>query len=73
MKRLNTAMVTLALSAIVAIATQTPAAASKAKIGILLPLTGPFSAVAETQKQGALFAAEVINKRGGRINSSSLR
>ncbi|MFL9823752.1 ABC transporter substrate-binding protein [Rhodoplanes sp. SY1] len=36
-----------------------------AKIGILLPLTGPFAAVAETQKQGALLAVDVINKRGG--------
>lgn len=35
------------------------------KIGILLPLTGTFGAVAETQKQGALLAIDVINKRGG--------
>ena len=35
------------------------------KVGILLPLTGPFAAVAETQKQGALLAVDVINKRGG--------
>jgi branched-chain amino acid transport system substrate-binding protein len=41
------------------------AAQSKAKIGILLPLTGPFAAVAETQKQGALLAIDVVNKRGG--------
>ena len=38
---------------------------SKIKVGILLPLTGPFAAVAETQKQGALLAVDVINKRGG--------
>ena len=38
---------------------------SKIKVGILLPLTGPFAAVAETQKQGALLAIDVINKRGG--------
>src|SRR6266568_5618044 len=37
----------------------------KVKIGILLPLTGPFAAVAETQKQGALLAIDVVNKRGG--------
>ena len=42
-----------------------PAAASKVKVGILLPLTGPFAAVAETQKQGALLAIDVVNKRGG--------
>lgn len=41
------------------------AAQSKTKVGILLPLTGPFAAVAETQKQGALLAVDVINKRGG--------
>ncbi|RAI38533.1 hypothetical protein CH341_27685 [Rhodoplanes roseus] len=31
----------------------------------MLPLTGPFAAVAETQKQGALLAVDVINKKGG--------
>jgi branched-chain amino acid transport system substrate-binding protein len=41
------------------------AEAAKAKIGILLPLTGTFAAVAETQKEGALLAVDVINKRGG--------
>ncbi len=35
------------------------------KVGILLPLTGTFAAVAETQKQGALLAIDVVNKRGG--------
>jgi ABC-type branched-subunit amino acid transport system substrate-binding protein len=38
---------------------------TKVKVGILLPLTGAFAAVAETQKQGALLAIDVINKRGG--------
>ena len=33
------------------------------KVGILLPLTGTFAAVAETQKQGALLAIDVINKQ----------
>jgi len=37
----------------------------KIKVGILLPLTGPFAAVAETQKEGALLAVDVINKKGG--------
>jgi len=37
----------------------------KVQIGILLPLTGTFAAVAETQKQGALLAVNVVNKRGG--------
>ena len=39
--------------------------AAKAKIGILLPLTGTFAAVAETQRDGALLAIDVVNKRGG--------
>ena len=37
----------------------------KIKVGILLPLTGTFAAVAETQKQGALLAIDVINQQGG--------
>jgi branched-chain amino acid transport system substrate-binding protein len=37
----------------------------KIKVGILLPLTGTFAAVAETQKQGALLAIDVVNARGG--------
>jgi branched-chain amino acid transport system substrate-binding protein len=37
----------------------------KIKVGILLPLTGTFAAVAETQRDGALLAIDVINKRGG--------
>lgn len=40
-------------------------AADKVKVGILLPLTGTFAAVAETQKEGALLAIDTINKRGG--------
>jgi branched-chain amino acid transport system substrate-binding protein len=35
------------------------------KVGILLPLTGTFAAVAETQRDGALLAIDVINKNGG--------
>ncbi|HEY5900165.1 MAG TPA: ABC transporter substrate-binding protein [Burkholderiales bacterium] len=38
---------------------------SEIKVGILLPLTGTFAAVAETQKEGALLAVEVVNRRGG--------
>jgi len=38
---------------------------NKIKVGILLPLTGTFAAVAETQRDGALLAVDVINKRGG--------
>jgi branched-chain amino acid transport system substrate-binding protein len=38
---------------------------TRIKVGILLPLTGTFAAVAETQRDGALLAIDVINKRGG--------
>ena len=41
------------------------AESAKVKVGILLPLTGTFAAVAETQKEGALLAVDVVNKRGG--------
>ena len=35
------------------------------KLGVLLPLTGIFAAVAETQKEGALLAVDEINAKGG--------
>jgi branched-chain amino acid transport system substrate-binding protein len=38
---------------------------NKVQVGILLPLTGTFAAVAETQRDGALLAVDVVNKRGG--------
>jgi len=38
---------------------------SSIKVGILLPLTGTFAAVAETQRDGALLAIDVINNKGG--------
>jgi len=38
---------------------------NKIKVGILLPLTGTFAAVAETQRDGALLAIDVVNKKGG--------
>ena len=37
----------------------------KIKVGILLPLTGTFAMVAETQRDGALLAVDVVNKKGG--------
>jgi branched-chain amino acid transport system substrate-binding protein len=55
----------LAAAAVCAAAITAIAAESKIKVGILLPLTGTFAAVAETQKEGALLAIDVINKRGG--------
>jgi len=38
---------------------------TKIKVGILLPLTGTFAAVAQTQRDGALLAVDVVNKKGG--------
>ena len=35
------------------------------KVGILLPLTGTFAMVAETQRDGALLAVDMVNKKGG--------
>jgi len=35
------------------------------KLGILLPFTGTFSAVAETQKEGSLQAVNEVNDKGG--------
>jgi ABC-type branched-subunit amino acid transport system substrate-binding protein len=43
----------------------TAVAADPVKVGILLPLTGTFAAVAQTQRDGALLAIDVINRRGG--------
>ncbi len=58
----------LAAAAVTSTLGHGPAAAAEPthiKVGILLPLTGTFAAVAETQKQGALLAVDVINGRGG--------
>jgi ABC-type branched-subunit amino acid transport system substrate-binding protein len=50
----------------IAISGAAPAAdPASIKVGILLPLTGTFAAVAETQKEGAMLAIDVVNKRGG--------
>src|SRR3972149_3769508 len=38
---------------------------NKIKVGILLPLTGTFAMVAETQRDGALLAVDGVNKKGG--------
>ena len=58
---------TIALSLFAAISINSSQAADPPpiKVGILLPLTGTFAAVAETQRDGALLAIDVVNKRGG--------
>lgn len=55
----------LSLGSLLAGGTPWAAEPAKIKVGILLPLTGTFAAVAETQKEGALLAVDVVNKRGG--------
>ena len=65
MKRFWTYIPTLALCAAAIHGAAFAAQPTKIKVGVLLPLTGTFAAVAETQKQGAELAADVVNKRGG--------
>ena len=54
-----------ALCAVLGYGTGMAAEPAKVKVGILLPLTGTFAAVAQTQRDGALLAIDVVNKRGG--------
>ena len=65
MKKLLSALSILLLCNVLGLNTSLAADAGKIQVGILLPLTGTFAAVAETQKEGALLAVDVINKRGG--------
>jgi len=65
MKRIAGFVFATLLAATVAGHSAAAADPSNIKVGILLPLTGTFAAVAETQKEGALLAVDVVNKRGG--------
>ncbi len=65
MKRLCTLLAGFVFCGVLGHGAATAADPDRIKVGILLPLTGTFGAVAETQKQGALLAVDVINKRGG--------
>lgn len=65
MKRLLILLSVFALAGVLGSGAATAAEPTKIKVGILLPLTGTFAAVAETQRDGALLAVDVINKRGG--------
>ena len=65
MKRLWGLLAVSALCGALAQGAARAADPDKIKAGILLPLTGTFAAVAETQKQGALLAVDVVNRRGG--------
>lgn len=65
MKKLLTLISIFLYGNIFGFGTAIAAEPNKIKVGILLPLTGTFAAVAETQKEGALLAVDVINQRGG--------
>ena len=65
MKRFLSLLPILAFCGVFAQDSAIAAEPNKIKVGILLPLTGTFAAVAETQRDGALLAVDVINKRGG--------
>ncbi len=59
-------LLSILVCCIVFSSSNTPAAnPTSIKVGILLPLTGTFAAVAQTQRDGALLAVDVINKKGG--------
>ena len=65
MKKLSSLIGLFAACGILACGGALAAQPTRIKVGILLPLTGTFAAVAETQRDGALLAIDVINKRGG--------
>ncbi len=65
MKRLLMQVLALAVCGALGSGIAGAAEPTKIKVGVLLPLTGTFAAVAQTQKQGAELAMDVINKRGG--------
>jgi len=65
MNRLSKLLSLVVFCAAAGYGTAQAAEPAKVKVGILLPLTGTFAAVAETQKEGALLAIDVVNKRGG--------
>ncbi len=65
MKKLLNLLLILVLCSAFGYGTSIAAEPNKIKVGILLPLTGTFAAVAETQKEGALLAIDVVNRKGG--------
>ena len=75
MKKWTVALLVISLLLLSIVAAGCPAGQEEAEpevenpdkftLGVLLPLTGPFSAVAKTQEQGALLAIEEVNAAGG--------
>ena len=65
MRKLAGLLFVLAICGVLSYGSALAAQPARIKVGILLPLTGTFAAVAETQRDGALLAIDVVNKRGG--------
>ncbi|WP_028314713.1 ABC transporter substrate-binding protein [Desulfatibacillum aliphaticivorans] len=55
----------LALIALICISIPCAAMAEGAKFGIVLPLSGPYAAMAQDMKNGAMLATEQVNQAGG--------
>jgi len=65
MRRWLVLLLFIVLAGALTAASAAPINPTRIKVGILLPLTGPFAAVAETQKNGALLAIDTVNGKGG--------
>ncbi len=65
MRKIGAGVAILVMFAVATSALAGAANPTTIRIGILLPLTGPFAAVAETQRNGAMLAIEQVNERGG--------
>ncbi|MCC6608946.1 MAG: ABC transporter substrate-binding protein [Burkholderiales bacterium] len=65
MRKLPALLSALALAGVLAQGPASAADPTTIKVGILLPLTGTFAAVAQTQRDGALLAIDAVNKKGG--------
>jgi len=65
MRKIVTLMLASLLTVIFCSGVSLAAKPEKFKLGVLLPLTGTFAAVAETQKEGVLLAVDEINEQGG--------
>ncbi len=65
MRKVGAGVAILVTFAVAASALAGAAYPTTIRIGILLPLTGPFAAVAETQRNGAMLAIEQVSERGG--------
>lgn len=65
MRKTLLVLLAFALASVLVTGTLAAPTPDRIKVGILLPLTGPFAAVAETQKDGALLAIDAVNARGG--------